>query len=271
MEGQGSKSAGAGAAGTTPLSWRLASVANAARLLKEFSRDDRELGVSELSRRLGLATSTVHRLLATLADERLLERGTSPGGYRLGLALFDLGASVAAGGDLHEAALPVMAALRASTGETVQLAVLDGLESVYVERLESPHTVQIFSRVGTRLPATTTSTGKVLLAALPADELAARLAGWEPCRITPHTIVDLSTLRSRLAETAERGWAENLEETRVGVVSVGAPVRDAGGAVVAALSVAAPTDRAGPAALRRVRVAVIEAAALVSARLRTPG
>ncbi|MDQ4115776.1 MAG: IclR family transcriptional regulator, partial [Actinomycetota bacterium] len=213
----------AGGAGRAQPGWRLSSVANAARLLKEFSREDRELGVSELSRRLGLATSTVHRLLATLADERLLERGSSPGGYRLGLALFDLGASAVRGEGLVEAALPVMATLRASTGETVQLAVLDGLESVYVDRLESPHTVRIFSRVGTRLPATTTSTGKVLLAALPPDDLDARLAGWTPQRVTPHTIVDESTLRSRLAEIAERGWAENLEESRVGVVSVGAP------------------------------------------------
>ena len=93
-----------------------------------------ELGVSELARRLGLATSTVHRVLATLAAEKLVER--TPAGYRLGLAVFDLGASVAPRGDLHEAALPVMATLRASTGETVQLAVLDGLESVYVDRLE---------------------------------------------------------------------------------------------------------------------------------------
>src|SRR5690349_20960235 len=144
-------------------SWELTSVRNAARLLKEFSHTDRELGVSELARRLGLATSTVHRLLATLAAERLLDRGTTPGSYRLGLAMFDLGAAVAPTPDLQEAALPVMAVLRQTTGETVQLAVLDGLESVYVDRLESPHTVRIFSRVGTRLPAPTTATGKTLL------------------------------------------------------------------------------------------------------------
>lgn len=251
-------------------SWRLTSVANAARLLKEFSRTDRELGVSELARRLGLATSTVHRLLATLTEERLLERGPVPGSYRLGLALFDLGASVSPHLDLHEAALPVMATLRASTGETVQLAVLDGLESVYIDRLESPHTVRIFSRVGTRLPATTTSTGKVLLAGLPRAELDERLRAWTPIRVTPHTIVDAGTLRARLDEVAGRGWAENREESRVGVVSVGAPVRDARGTVVAALSVAAPTDRAGPAALRRIRAAVIESAALVSRRIDMP-
>ncbi len=227
---------------------------NAARLLKEFSRSDRELGVSELARRLELATSTVHRLLATLTAERLLERG--PGGYRLGLALYDLGAVVAPHLDLHEAAMPVMATLRHSTGETVQLAVLDGLESVYIDRLESPHTVRIFSRVGTRLPAATTSTGKTLLAALPAAELDLRLAGWRPERYTPFTIVDEATLRVRLREIAERGWAENREESRVGVVSVAAPVRGACGAVIAALSVAAPTDRVGPTAAPRIRSAV---------------
>jgi len=246
-------------------SWELTSVRNAARLLKEFSRTDRELGVSELARRLDLATSTVHRLLATLAAERLLER--APGGYRLGLALYDLGASVAPHLDLHEAAMPVMATLRHSTGETVQLAVLDGLESVYIDRLESPHTVRIFAKVGTRLPATTTSTGKTLLAALPPDELDRRLADWRPARPTPFTIVDEATLRARLREIGERGWAENREESRVGVVSVGAPIRDAVGAVIAALSVAAPTDRAGPDALRRIRAAVLDAAGVVSRRL----
>lgn len=238
---------------------------NAARLLKEFSRADRELGVSELARRLGLATSTVHRLLATLAAERLVERTAR--GYRLGWAVFDIGTNMAPHRDLHEAALPVMATLRVTTGETVQLAVLDGCESVYVDRLESPHTVRIFARVGTRLPAPTTSTGKVLLAALPPDELDVRLREWAPRRVTPYTIVDEPTLRARLLEVAARGWAENREESSVGVVSVAAPVREAGELVIAAISVAAPTDRAGPAALRRIRAAVLEAARVVNRRL----
>ncbi len=245
--------------------WEVVSVRNAARLLKEFSRSDRELGVSELARRLDLATSTVHRLLATLTAERLLER--APGGYRLGLALHDIGANVSPHLDLHEAALPVMASLRHSTGETVQLAVLDGLESVYIDRLESPHTVRIFSRVGTRLPATATSTGKVLLAALSPAELDTRLRDWAPHRGTPFTIVDAGTLRARLREIAERGWSDNREESRIGVVSVGAPILARDGAVIAALSVAAPSDRAGPAQLRRIRVSVVEAAAVVSRRL----
>ena len=124
--------------------------------------------------------------------------------------------------------MPVMATLRHSTGETVQLAVLDGLESVYIDRLESPHTVRIFARVGTRLPATTTSTGKALLAALPRRRAGPAAGRWQPERHTPFTIVDEAALRARLREIAERGWAENREESRVGVVSVGAPVRGGG-------------------------------------------
>lgn len=247
-------------------SWELGSVRNAARLLKEFSVVDRELGVAELARRLGLGTSTVHRLLATLADERLLERG--PGGtYRLGLAVHELGASVAPHVGLHEAAMPAMAGLRHATGETVQLAVLDGMDSVYVERLESPYTVRIFARVGTRLPATTTSTGKVLLAALPPAELDARLADWTPERPTPHSITDPATLRRRLREIAERGWADNREESRLGVVSVGAAIRDGAGEPVAAVSVAVPVTRAAAATMRRYTALVTDTAEVISRRL----
>ncbi|WP_116707697.1 IclR family transcriptional regulator [Actinomycetospora cinnamomea] len=247
-------------------SWEIGSVRNAARLLKEFSVADRELGVAELARRLGLGTSTVHRLLATLADERLLER--APGGvYRLGLAVHELGASVAPHVGLHEAAMPAMAGLRHATGETVQLAVLDGLDSVYVERLESPHTVRIFARVGTRLPATTTSTGKVLLAALPPGELDARLDGWVPERPTPHSIADEALLRRRLAEIAARGWAENREESRLGVVSVGAVIRDGAGAPVAAVSVAVPVSRAPAATMRRYTTLVTDTADVITRRL----
>ena len=162
------------------------------------------------------------------------------------------------------------AADRQTTGETVQLGVLDHLEVVYLERLESPQTLRVFNHTGHRIPAPATSTGKVLLAALPPDELDVRLRAWVPRRITPYTIVDEPALRARLREIAARGWAENREESRVGVVSVGAPVRDGTGVVIAALSVAAPADRAGPAPLPRIRAAVIEAARVVSRRLGAP-
>jgi DNA-binding IclR family transcriptional regulator len=222
---------------------RLSSVRNAARVLKEFSRKDRELGIAQLARRLGLAPSTVHRLVSTLADEGLLERG--PGGvYRLGLQVHELGVTVFPSVGLHEASRPVLASLRHTTAETVQMGVLDGLDVVYVERLESPQTLRIFHLSGHRLPAHATSAGKVLLAHLPVEILHERLLDWHPTRLTPHTIANESDLLAELKRVAERGWAQNIEEGALGAASVAAPVRDEDGTVIAAISVVGPISRA---------------------------
>jgi IclR family transcriptional regulator, KDG regulon repressor len=245
---------------------RLSSVRNAARLLKEFSRADRELGVTQLARRLGLAVSTVHRLLSTLTDEGLLERGSIPGTYRLGLQMYELGVTVFPNLDLHEAARPVLAALRQTTGETVQLGVLDHLDVVYLERLESPQTLRVFNHTGHRIAASATSTGKVLLAALPADMLHARLLDWRPERRTSNTIVEPALLLAELRRVAERGWAQNVEEAEFGAASVAAPIRDESGLVVAAISVVAPITRA-KAVLPRCRAAVLESASAISRRI----
>jgi IclR family KDG regulon transcriptional repressor len=245
---------------------RLDSVRNAARLLKQFSYRERELGVSELARRLDLGKSTAHRLLATLTDEHLLEQNPETGKYRLGMAIYDLGAAVSAHFALHEASVPPMAQLRNATGETVQLAVLDGREVVYVERLDSPHTLRLFLEVGRRNWAYRTGTGKVLLAYLPEDQLDRLLDGWELKAKTPYTITDHELLRKELKEIRRRGWAQNLHESEVGVLSVGAPVRDALGDVVAAMSVAGPAQRMDPL-MDRITTELMEAAASASRRM----
>jgi IclR family transcriptional regulator, KDG regulon repressor len=243
----------------------VSSVRNAARLLKEFSRTDRELGVTQLAGRLGLAPSTVHRLVSTLTDEHLLERGHD-GRYRLGLQIYELGVAVLPNLDLHEAARPVLADLRHSTAETVHMGVLDHLDVVYVERLESPQTLHVFDHVGHRLPAHSSASGKVLLAHLPRDVLEARLWDWRPLRVTPRAITDRRALLAELARVAEQGWAQNLEESALGVASVAAPVRDESGEVIAAISVVGSIVRA-PRVLSRYRAAVIEAADLISTRI----
>ena len=245
----------------------LSSVRNAARLLKEFGRGDREIGVTELSRRLGIGKSTAHRLLSTLADERLLEQDPHTGAYRLGLAMYELGASVALHTDLHEACSPVLDQLRNATRETVQVAVLDGREVVYVERRESPQTLRLFGRVGHRNSAHCTSTGKVLLAALPPEVLEATLRGWRLERKTPYTITDPRALRSGLEEVRHRGWAENIGESELGAASIAAAIRDERGDVIAALSIVGPVQRLGSDSLRRFARPVVDASLAVSRRL----
>jgi IclR family KDG regulon transcriptional repressor len=244
----------------------LDSVRNAARLLKQFSYRERELGVSELARRLGLGKSTAHRLVSTLTAEHLLEQDRETGKYRLGLAVYDLGAAVSAHFALHEAAVPPMAQLRNATGETVQLAVLDGREVVYVERLDRPHTLRLFLEVGRRNWAHCTGTGKVLLAYQPEERLDRLFDGWDLQKRTPYTITDHQLLRKELKEIRHRGWAQNLHEAEVGALSVAAAVRDATGNVVAAMSVAGPAQRMDPV-MDAITGALVEAAAAASRRM----
>jgi IclR family transcriptional regulator, KDG regulon repressor len=123
----------------------------------------------------------------------------------------------------------VLDQLRNLTQETVQLAVLDGREVVYVERRESPHTVRLFGRIGNRAPVHCTGTGKLLLAFLPPDELERRLDGLRLVRRTPYTITSIDTLRAELDQIRSRGWGwgweENVNESEMGVASISAPIR----------------------------------------------
>ena len=180
-------------------------------------------GVTELARLLDLSTSSVHRILATLEAEHLIEHEPATNKYRLGLAVYDLAGAMSTGYDLSEALLPPMTVLRNRTGETVQTAVLDGREVVYIERLDSPHTLRLFLKVGRRNWAHCTSTGKVLLAHLPADRIDRVLRGWELPAVTPHTITDHELLRKALAEIHDAGYGENQSESEVGVASIATP------------------------------------------------
>ncbi len=245
----------------------LASVANAARMLREFGKGERELGVTELSRRLGIGKSTAHRLAHTLAHERLLDQDPETGAYRLGLAVYELGISVSAGMDLHHAATPVLEQLRNMTRETIQVAVLDGREVIYVERHESPQALRIFGRVGHRNWAHCTSTGKLLLAYLPQESLERTLDGWLLERRTPYTIADQAALRKDLAAIRTRGWAENVNESEVGAASVAAPIRNVFGEVVAAVSIVGPVQRLDGESLRRFARPAVEAGNAISRRL----
>lgn len=245
----------------------LSSVGNAARLLKEFLSREKEIGVSELARRLGLGKSTVHRLLTTLVAEGLVEKNPETGAYRLGLTMFELGQVVHSHMELHGAVGPILASLREETHESCQVGVLDGHEVVYVDRLESSHTLRLFNATGRRVPVHTTSSGKVLLAHLPESQLEELLATDPLTATTPRSITDVEKLRAELAKVRARGWAEAVEEREVGVASIASPVTAASGRVVAAISIGAPAARMSAAQRRRLAPLMIEAGEAASRRL----
>lgn len=244
----------------------LSTVRNAARLLKAFAHNE-ELGVSELSRRLGLGKSAVHRLLTTLLSEGLLDQEPRSGRYRLSLLMFDLGEAVRVRRDLHAAATPVLARLREQTGECAQVAVPDGDDVVYLQRMETAEWARVSPGAGWRWPMHCTSSGKVLLAHRSGPEQDDFFTRVKLAPLTRHTITDPARLRAELAVARARGWAETVNERAVGVASLAAPVRDTTSSVVAAISIQATVPRFRGTPRRRLAQAVVQAGDAVSRRL----
>jgi DNA-binding IclR family transcriptional regulator len=249
-----------------PRRMRLSSVANAIRLTKTFSENDAEMGISALANRLGLAKSTVHRLATTLVEYDILEQNRESGKYRLGLALFELGTLVRRKMDAASGAQEQIHALADSSGETVQLAILDHLSVLYIRIRESRQAVRMSSGLGSRAPAHCTSVGKALLAYQGADIVDQVIENGLP-RFTPNTIVDGASLKAELASIRQKGYAIDDEEIEVGLRCVAAPIRDHTGRVTAAISVAAPVQRMSRKTVQATIPTVIAAAESISRRL----
>lgn len=245
---------------------RLSSVGTAIALLKCFSAEEHELGVSELSRKLAVAKSTVHRLARTLIADGLLEQNPENEKYRLGLALFGLGALVRRRMNLSSEARQDLFALRNATGETVQLAILDGADIMFVYNLESTQAIRVNSDIGVRKPAFCTASGRAILAFQPEEVVAVAFAAGLSRR-TPKTELEPARLRRLLAEVGQRGYAVEDEESEVGMRAIAAPVRGAGGVVVGSVAVAGPVQRLSKDTLARIAPEVIRTAELISSRL----
>jgi len=239
----------------------VAVVRNALRVLTAFSFEHPILGVTELSRHLGLPKSSVSRLAKTLANEGFLTPVT--GGYRLALKLHELGALVVSGVALREVAHAKLVQLRNATGETVHLAVLDGTEVIYLDRIESPNTLHFFTRIGMRMPAHSTSSGKAMLAFLPPAALDAVVAKGL-ARLTPRTLCTRSALERALEEVRKNGWAASVDESEPGLNSLAAPILDYTSQVIAAISVAGPSERLSASTMQRVAQQLKAATAEIS-------
>jgi DNA-binding IclR family transcriptional regulator len=213
-------------------------------VLDAFSGGHRSLSLTDISDRTGMPMATAHRLVGELVAWGALERDPQ-GRYGIGLRLWEVASLAPRGVGLREVAMPFLEDLYEATHQNVQLAVLDGLEVVYVERISGHQAVGVLSRVGGRWPAHATGVGLVLLAHAPVEQQERYLAG-PLASFTELTITDPGRLRRVLAEVRRTGAAISDRQVTMDAVSVAAPVRGASGDVVAALSVVVGTD--GPPA-----------------------
>ena len=211
-------------------------------ILSSFRSERPLLGVSELARAVGTSRSTTHRYVATLASLGYLQQDAATKKYRLGPRVLDLGFSAINSMELRSIAAPHLQQLSDDTGHTVNLAILDGTDIVYIERCRSTQQgqreIDLNLHVGSRLPAYCTSMGKVLLADLDAADLADVLERTQFTQRGPNTIVARRELLAELERVRAAGLAVNNEELAYGLRSIAAPIRAQNGRAAAAINLA---------------------------------
>jgi IclR family transcriptional regulator, pca regulon regulatory protein len=204
-------------------------------ILAAFGPEHRSMSLTEVADAAGLARPTARRLLLTLTELGFVRSGD--GTFELTPKVLNLGMAYVSSLGLWNIARPHMEALVARTGESSSMAQLDGSDIVYVARVSVPKLIALRVEIGTHFPAVQTSQGKVLLAALPPDQVAAALAQPSRSGLPPYIGRSPEQLRDELAEVRARGCALADEELAPGVRSVAVPVRDGSGAVRAAMNV----------------------------------
>jgi IclR family transcriptional regulator, pca regulon regulatory protein len=235
-------------------------------ILSSFDPDRPLIGVSELSRDLELSRSTTHRYIATLAQLGYLQQDPESKRYRLGPKVLDLGFSAINSMDLREISAPYLRQLSDETGYTVNLAILDGTDVVYIERCRTARPgqrdIDLNLHVGARLPAYCTALGKAILAFIPEQQLRRVIEQIDFAPRGPNTLTDPKALRAELGRIRESGIAVNDEELAYGLRSIAAPIHSQSGEVVAALNLAVHRtmvamdeliERFGPAVTRAAR------------------
>lgn len=243
----------------------IQSVQRAAALLRNFAAADSELGVTALSRELGLHKSTVSRLLATLQQEGLVERNPATGKYYLGWGVITLAGAALERLNWPQVAHPHLVELTQRTGETSNITVLSGRECINIDGVPSPQPIQYVGRIGTRTPLHATSTGKVLLAHRPPEQRRDLLPDPLP-QFTPHTFTNFTALKQELDAVQARGYATGNEELREGLTAVAAPIFDHNGQAIAAIAVSGPSYRITEQ-LEPLAEAVQQTARTISAQL----
>jgi IclR family acetate operon transcriptional repressor len=215
-------------------------------IFEQLVQADGELGISELSAATGLPAGTVHRLLSTLLARGYVCQNPKTRRYTLGYQVLALATRIHSREGVRAIARPYMRELMHITGETINLALLDGMEAVYVSQVQAPRIVRTLTEMGKRTSLHSTGIGKVLLAFQSPLRMEAILSKLELARYTSNTIVDSVRLREALKQIRQQGYALGREEYEEGIYCIAAPVLNDTAQAVAALSISGPANRLKP-------------------------
>ncbi len=219
----------------------IQSIERAFDVLEYFNINNKEVGVTELSKKININKSTLHGIMKTLVQRNYLKQNEN-NKYMLGTKLLELGVLVQKHFQVTDIPKKYLKDLVNKHKETVHVAVLEGNEVVFIDKLESSQSIRMVSEIGKRLPAHSTALGKVLLAHLP-DKEKKQFTKKKLKKVTFKTITDPDQLLEELDKIKEKGYAFDDEEVIKGVRCVSAPIRNHSGEVVAALSISGPAFR----------------------------
>lgn len=242
----------------------IQSIERAADILELFLTSSQELSLKEISGKVGLSKSTVHGIIKTLEVRGYLKQNSADQKYRLGLKLFELGNKVSSQFDLRQIARPIIQNLVEELKETVHLVLYEREEVIYVEKIDGPRALRIYSQIGKKAPVHCTGVGKAILAYLDEDEVDRILANTELEAFTKYTLTDKESLKKHLQIIREQGYSTDDEEIELGLKCIGAPIFNHQGKVIAAISCAAPKMRLDIERTAEVILKMKQAAAHIS-------
>ena len=246
---------------------QVQSLVRALSLLNALSEADEGIALTELAQQVGLTTSTAHRLLTTLQQERYVHFHGERRVWSVGVQAFIAGKAFLKTRDVVASARLQMRALMEESGETVNMAVEDQYEAVYLSQVECRQMMRVFARPGGRVPLHCSSVGKALLMAMPDSELARVLHQRGLPRLTSKTISTPAALRRDLQQAREQGYAIDDEEHAVGLRCIAAPIFNENAEALAAISLSGPMARIADARIPLLGDLVRRKADAISAQL----
>lgn len=248
-------------------SYPLKALDKSLAILEILSQENSPLSIAELSKRLGIYPSTIHRILDTLRYWGYVEQDSHTQRYQLGLKVLELGMTKLQGMELIKEATSYLKELQNQSNETVHLAILDEGEVLYLDKEESSQSIRMVSRVGRRVPAHCTALGKVLLAYLEEEEQEKVINEKGLPLFTENTITNKKKLREELSKVREQGFAEDREEHEKDVRCLAVSIKDHRGTVIAAVSLSVPAFRMNAGKKKKLKKTLIQAGEDISERL----
>jgi DNA-binding IclR family transcriptional regulator len=242
-------------------------VERALAMLEAVAQEPDGLSNAEISRKLQIPKSSASYILRTLERQAYLNRDSDSGKYRVGLKILSLSRGALTGIDVREVALPIMRHLMEKTNLTCHLAILDGPEAVYIEKVEPQGFIRMDTWVGRRMRVHATSVGKSLVAHIPQPKLEKILSERGMEKRTPKTITTLPRLLKELEKVRTQGYSVDDEENNIGARCLGAPIFDQSGHIEAALGLSGTINQVNPQTMPRIIEALKDAARHISMQL----